>query len=104
MTKETPKGEEVLRRYESALRDLNEEVLRLLDQVADTYDLSENEVLGIAIVGLHQRMKSVREGRVYLSVPADSVEFYTNPGSVLMGEAHPAYAEVYERLNGGSQA
>jgi len=99
MTTEQGQNDETLARYESALRDLNEEVLRLLDQVADTYDLSENEVLGIAITGLHQRMKSVREGRIYLSLPADSVEFYRTPASVLMGEAHPAYADVFDRLD-----
>ncbi|MCZ1075263.1 hypothetical protein [Rhodococcus sp. A5(2022)] len=102
MSMERPTDQEILEKYESALRQLNEKVIALLEEVADECDLSENEVLGIAIVGLHQRMKSVREGRVYLSVPADTVEFYTTPAAVLMGEAHPAYADVYERLSADS--
>jgi len=97
---ELPADSETLDRYLAALSEIDHELLGLLDQVAAANHITENEALALAIIGLWSRAKDVDEGRVYVSVPADSVRFYKTPDSLLLGEGHQAYAEVVARVRG----
>jgi hypothetical protein len=100
MNAELPTSDETLNKYLAALTELDGELLKLLDQVAMDNALTENEALALAIIGLWSRARDVDEGRVYVSVPADSVRFYDTPDRLLLGEGHQAYAEVIARLRG----
>lgn len=100
MDNERLSTEEVLERYGAALNELDTHLLDLLEEVALDNNLSENEVLALAIIGLWSRAKDKAEGRIYISIPADSMRVYEEPQEVLLGEGADTYAEVMARLKG----
>lgn len=91
---------EDLEKYQGALAKLSEEATYMLQEVTVEYDLTENEAISLAIIGLNNRLRQAREGRVYISVPSETLEIYQDPLEVLFWGADPAYAEVYKRVNG----
>ncbi|SMQ62424.1 hypothetical protein SAMN06295909_0734 [Plantibacter sp. VKM Ac-1784] len=102
MNAEAHPDAEILDKYLAALTELDHGLLDLLDKVATDTGLSENQALALAIIGLWSRAKDVDEGRVYISVPADSVRFYNTPDGLLLGEGNEAYAEVLAQLRDGA--
>lgn len=100
MDNERVSNEELIERYAAALNALDTQLLDLLEEVAVENKLSENEALALAIIGLWSRAKDKAEGRVYISVPADSLRTYEEPLDVLLGEGADTYAEVIARLKG----
>lgn len=100
MANERLPTEEILEKYGAALNELDSQLLDLLEEVAIDNNLSENEVLALAIIGLWSRARDKAEGRIYISVPADSMRTYEEPQEVLLGEGADTYAEVMARLKG----
>lgn len=93
---------ESVEQLDSALTKLGSELTGILAEVADEFDLTENQALALALISMQTRLREIKDGRIFLSVPADQVEFYRTSLEVLLLNADPAYIEVYETLRQGS--
>lgn len=100
MNAEVPSVDEALAKYAAALSKVDDRLLELLDEVAAKNDLSENETLALAIVGLWALARDAEEGRFYISVPITSLRIYDEPMDLLLGEARQDFVRLFASLSG----